>query len=626
MSVKFETIEGSDVPPVAPAGKARIYFDSADDQLKFSENTGPYVPFGAESQITVVDGPALAAYPIDAGMTAGTDAYMTSVESPWTLTDSATAPAPDGITVIAASSGPYVWERSPVANVKWASQLAWEQSDATGSDFNTGAPGSPLKTLAEHCRRMGSNLATAQMVVVSLDTPDPTDTFNALVNLGSNFPIIYQGAITTVSSGNVIAGIVQLDRGVASVQCSITYATAAADLALNRRIRLTSGLEIGKMAWLKSNPGGGRVNLGCFMSVDALTGTYLLANPLNILDGDTYDVEECLVYPAFLEFLGTVYFDNASIDTLVYFGSTAFGVATECSLFFSVFNGPIATQANCKLSGGYLSGGSVTFYGGVSTGQVTAFADTSLVLDADFQSTRTVVCAGILNTPAAGVFDSTSQGIVVQDGGDCYFADNGGFGVNALYGSANTSQGVFVQRNAKFQGDTAPTITGTTGDVAIRNVSSAVPWQGATQDYGVTRAMTWASLVVAVNSGGFGNAAFSPAENASVITSATPDLTGSGIAGAVANGATLTVTTETVVPCVTIVSAVTVNLPPATLGRKVSIKDTSYTAGTNNITINAAGADVIEQLVGADAATFVIAIDRTDLQLECILGSVWNIM
>ena len=482
----------------------------------------------SSATITVTDGAALALVPITAGRTPGTQAYMTKLLCSWTLNAPAGAPAPDGITAILSANAVDVWVRdswslSPV----WLAQTAWERSTATGDDYNSGAPGSPIRTFAEYGRRVGNvALLNAVTTITNLDTPiDGVPSFvNSAGSAAFNI-LLVQSNVNVVGAG-VIAGIVKLQRN-ANIQCSITYATAAADIAAFRRIRLTSGLEVGKAAWLKSNPGGGRVNLGCFMFVDPL-GATLLANPANINNGDTYNIEECASTFPDMFLGGSVLFNNvragevgAEGNGYSYYGQSVFTI--DCENFNA---GSSLNLDNCRSVGGiYNFEGNTNVSGGVSNGLVINYDQGFMALDGDFQSTYAWNLSGKAYLSYCGVFDFPGASAISVGYRAEVFFQAGGFGVGAydLYGSGNTGAGIALNMGSVFQGYKAPTIAGGAGDVQMGPSNTAFPFDNVAGAYvAPARVASWANIVAPIGGGGFGNGAFLPNLQISLSTDASP--------------------------------------------------------------------------------------------------------
>lgn len=512
MSLFFKTIAGSQVPPVAPAGKARLFYEAATDILKLSQNGAPYRALGT-AQITVTDGPALTALVLTGDMTLGTEAYMTALRCPWTLSDATTQPAPDLITVVASTNPAFVWVRSTVADSSWLQQTTvYRKTAAPGSDFNDGlTPGTAIRTMAEWFRRVGLGPCQAT-TFFNLDSPLTSDPVPTYLNLYGDNQITIESVPTVVGTG-ALTGLVKLQR-TTGIECSITYPTAVADITRRRYLRLTSGLEIGKSAALMSDAGGGRVNLASFLFVDPLTFTILVANPANLSATDTYEIiENESVFP-FSSIAGAVTVSNGMFNG----GCNVFSpfcILSQCSAMSGNLTAVLGTCLgfNTNFTSFSVNGGNLGLYGGTVHGSCTTAENTILTLDADMQTAATFYLSGSTYVSLFGMFGvATGAGAFnIEAAGKLYYI-TGFFGATEFYGAGNAGPAVTAIYDASIQLVKLPTMSGST-DIALQGQTSAYAWDPAAGYIFPARALTWVSLGQSLGAGGFNKNAFYPASN-----------------------------------------------------------------------------------------------------------------
>lgn len=192
--------------------------------------------------------------------------------------DATSALTADGLNVVN-GIGPGQFIRGSTVIV----QADWYVNSVTGNDQNNGTVGSPLQTLPELFRRWSGRalLSGITAATVHLSGSFTTQVLSLSgVNIQRGQSLVISGLLTTVASGSITAFTARnaaTDTS-ATILANISFAGHA-----GRRIRLTSGANIGATATVLFDLGGNTCRVSGF-------GTAAGAS-ISPVNGDTFDIE-----------------------------------------------------------------------------------------------------------------------------------------------------------------------------------------------------------------------------------------------------------------------------------------------------------------------------------------------
>jgi hypothetical protein len=209
--------------------------------------------------------------------------YMLSVKDAWVYhtTSSLTA---DDITVVEANSGsgPGNWERLNFGSVEWRERDTWYIDAVGGNDEDTGLTSlTPLKTFAEITRRWGPDPNIPNLTNINILSDLPlTDLIN-ITNAYAPSMIIFNGYRTTLASGTLTSYLPSvIESNLAQIEDTVLGGYAP---YIGRRIRFTSGLANGMVAWIQRDDGTNKA------TISTPTDLFSSSNPTA---GDTYVIED----------------------------------------------------------------------------------------------------------------------------------------------------------------------------------------------------------------------------------------------------------------------------------------------------------------------------------------------
>lgn len=220
-------------------------------------------PFATIDQVTVDPQGRLVDFDTT-GLEDGVVAFVNSVEAQWTF-DATSVAVADGITIAQPVVGPGRWFRVPGFSVKWTLQTTWFVSPV-GDDENPGlVVGSPIQTLNELSRRISGGTIDASVLVTlaagfvgDLDLELYIDNDLVFFQIQGNVTSTAPAALTAVTPTNPGADA----RGLVT-----TAATPFVDLT---RVRLTSGVSAGAIAWVTRVPGANQANVSRWATTNPL--------------------------------------------------------------------------------------------------------------------------------------------------------------------------------------------------------------------------------------------------------------------------------------------------------------------------------------------------------------------
>lgn len=181
-----------------------------------------------------------------------------------------------------------------------ASQPDWVVDPVNGNDGFSGVPGSPLKTLSEWVRRASSvdRLTASSMTVTILSSLNAGDYPMGVIRVG-NCNLVIQGSPTPVQTGTYTT-VVQCNPAT-NVPYSITdtalssasfwSAHVSNTASVGRRLRTTSGPNVGNVVWPAKDLGAKSCRVSAPMVLDLDAGSF--AATLGALTtGDPYVLEQ----------------------------------------------------------------------------------------------------------------------------------------------------------------------------------------------------------------------------------------------------------------------------------------------------------------------------------------------
>ncbi len=547
------------------AGTKGVYITAAAAAVKPFHTTGLFANAAALRAIT---SPAIAA------LVDGSRSWVQSFKDyfRWSATSTLTD---DGKTIInpTANAGNGRFLRMNIPAVEWKRQLNWfiDPSNGAASDENDGATaGAPLATGAEAVRRWGKTDWFAGdyhvRVISNIASPDYLAFFGARVMVpggSTTAKIFLHGSATngqgksTLYTGSITT-LVTLTR-TASPQHSWEFTDTAIPTSwtasglisdLNNtapRLRMTSGASSGAFGWPMADLTGKAAKISALMSAQTAfaTGTGLVVSNKTPAAADTFVVEdlvkigsltlaitatdwtaigdltpngtgpyfvieslaigqtELIITPGdrydFVGCFDETSFSSSKLGRINRIGCTSHNVQVVCTPSLEAFYGGWASH-QVQVAGRGEFGYDFMIQGSIGT---TGF----LVSQTGFA--QVVNPAG---TAGLAVFGSTGPGIKVERGGtlstrDTFFKI---WGDTNVYGIDVRPGGQFVSSSATFAGCT---ITGTSGDVSIKGVGTALAFDPSATPPGYVatpRTLSWANLAATVASAGFGGIVTDP--------------------------------------------------------------------------------------------------------------------
>lgn len=367
----------------------------------------------------------------------------------------------------------------------------WAIDPVNGSDSNSGLSlGAPLKTAGKLASLMGPiwylRADTTIKIVNALPASDPLNL--VLWNLQGGFLRVLGSP--TISYAGVVGAVTAINRA-ANTPYDYTDATLGVG-SVGKRMRPTSGARANYISWLAKDQGAGKYRVTPWTLLNTAA-----ASPGTVPDGqgivaaaDTYVLETLTtVGMMHLRYLAT---NNAAPPS----GNTV-PLLVQDITFTQGFNGgplvsgyPDPTNTpefyGCDLGSALVYGSilasrqSATTYASASAGPL-QYCGALIAGDVSFQTGvmafldyDTLVQGGRVRfreggngrIGSCGVFDSTSDGVLIEDASLRTLAFLAG--VDALYGSGNA--GVGVNRAAggpSYTYVTKPTLTGAGGDSKV---------------------------------------------------------------------------------------------------------------------------------------------------------------
>jgi len=378
---------------------------------------------------------------------------------------------------------------SPTGGLGYLTQAAWFVNSATGNDANDGATAlTPLLTLAELARRFSGRVANTA-ITVDLAGDFPTQMLHSLTSLTAGQRITWRGTPTTQATGVVTAftatnAATSQDARLADTTTPIVWAAH-----VQRRVRLTSGANVGAFAWVLADLGANTARVSQFISPTTLAAVSPAVN-------DTFAVEtlgtriagiDCLL----LNGVGSV--ENLAIEADAPGGRLSFAQCPGSASQFLITGCRIQTQqlgfvigSNPRLNG---CSNAATLSSGLASLIISAHAAFATVLANQGRIIFAVAASFLQNAQiqanlgafvsvqaAVGSFDRTGVGafnIVIDVLAQM---DNSAI----LWGLNNTNTGGAVQVRSRGgiswnSAGNQPTVTSTGGDVVLGG-AVAVSW------------------------------------------------------------------------------------------------------------------------------------------------------
>jgi hypothetical protein len=441
-----------------------------------------------------------------------------------------TSLTPDGINVVATAFAPGLWVRLlDTGDQSWQTQLTWfiDPANPAASDENTGEDAAhPLLTGAEFDRRFGNKqhpFGNYQIYVLS-DIPYG-DYLRISGVFVSGASVVVHGSATP-GEGQVVlytsvAGVTAHTVAVPAANTRPTISDPAvptgtwtgADLLslsspANRRVRLTSGANVGAIGFASKEPIAGTVDTSFFGIIppNALAGTSTdLPTLITPAVNDQFVVEQLTrIYDLRLEAS-----EDASTQTTVYVESIDLAfltcAGTQYAAFYGCTNVPTEIDtpgsivcSTSHIAGGVLrvaetylwachmtsgisirQGGLVTF-DGHTIGQGSGLGD--------------ALEGGIAVIGSAAAFDSPYVLKVFQNGYGLLKDQSTGAG-NIFWGDNNTGAALIIGSGCRVQQTGGTYVsTGTGGDFTLGGSGSARAWIEASATWTASGTCTWTHL------------------------------------------------------------------------------------------------------------------------------------
>lgn len=437
----------------------------------------------------------------------GTQVYVQNIQAGFTFDATSTAAA-DQISVVSAV-GPGRFFRNMVPSAELQLQTTWFIDPVAGFDENTGlTAGTALKTDAERQRRVqagGLWPIVADTTITYLNNVPTTDPVIIICQLAANGFLRFKGVatVTYTSPGGGFTAVTNLNRA-ANTPSAVTEAGLGAG-RVGQRIRTTSGASSGAIAWLAKDQGGGSYRTSPWGTMNlTLTPVPFIPTNVNVAPGDNFVIESLTTIGRLqVSVLDAVFggalsangvqttFENLQVtDPAATMSGIPLSSVTYSPLAFGCrwhnpLNGALCTSF-LDLGAVYIINvGTPSWYGCLISGG-TVSVQTSVIADLDTLSQAAVIRVrlnGILRVGALGIFDTTSDGLLVEDGEARCGAL---FGADLLYGAGNTAFGIRVRSGGKVTYNAKPIVTGGTNDTIIGGTQKAyaggVPYVEATNN------------------------------------------------------------------------------------------------------------------------------------------------
>jgi hypothetical protein len=273
--------------PISGANELRFRYNSTASQGEYSENGGPWTPFGGGvpgGQLVFADIAAMAAY-VDGALDDSSVCAVATLLCQWQI-DRASTAAPDGITVVACQSGIGSWHRCDPGNA-WSFQAGWSIDPVAGDDENRGDVAHPLATHDELVRRIGQHLGYGEddiSIAIGVDYTGNIDWTSAVV--WAPVTLTYQGLRTTLYSGSV-TDVTNWEVSVTpgNIADAVIPVSWTASGLVGQPFVMTSGWLDDCVGWIEHDLGGGLKSANETQPLDA--STLLTGDPD---DGDTFKV------------------------------------------------------------------------------------------------------------------------------------------------------------------------------------------------------------------------------------------------------------------------------------------------------------------------------------------------
>jgi hypothetical protein len=262
----------------------------------------------------------------DVALADGAEVKVDTLGQPWVLHKAMTG-TPDGITVAYALSAavtpanPGRWMRKLIEVPQWSDQAVWYVDPAAANDEGLGTVGSPLKTMAEWCRRVrilkappttGVAAYTINLLgdIPSTDEFRPCAGMDASVNGDNVIDIVIVGQRTSTASGNFVGAptaTVPAANTQATVDLGIDVGTTPANFLGKHIVSQPGGAgTVIYSAAITRIPGGGGTTVAQTSEFAAMTdtGTYVITPgaPANL---DAFDIVTFTQFNAGMDCMGT---------------------------------------------------------------------------------------------------------------------------------------------------------------------------------------------------------------------------------------------------------------------------------------------------------------------------------
>jgi len=170
------------------------------------------------------------------------------------------------------------------------SQVVWRINESTGNNANDGlTPETAIHDMDELVRRVGTKWKLDTTVDIYLDS-DITENIPVSASLGKNGRIIFHGKNTVTRTGT-LTGFTNEDLSTEATLLTDTGKTWVA----GTKVRTTSGSHPGAWCWVAKDKTSGVARVSRPGTLDYLTDP-LNMNPVTLSAGDTYNVEtQCVV-------------------------------------------------------------------------------------------------------------------------------------------------------------------------------------------------------------------------------------------------------------------------------------------------------------------------------------------
>lgn len=176
--------------------------------------------------------------------------------------DAASALTADGLNVVdAVGPGQFLRLSSVIV------QADWYVDSVAGDDENPGTAAAPLQTLSELAKRWSGKVLWSSVTAATIHLLGtfPTETLSLLTTIVRGQQLNITSTLTTEASGTLTTYTARNAAGntSATILADISFATH-----VKRRIRLTSGANIGARAWVLADLGGNTCRVSGFAATD----------------------------------------------------------------------------------------------------------------------------------------------------------------------------------------------------------------------------------------------------------------------------------------------------------------------------------------------------------------------